>query len=200
MTACRSRSGTCERTPTRTWYLAGSPSWGTEMIRCRSSGSPTARVVSAVIARSRIVVPVPGYHRWAGSHVASVSSNVMTPGLPRPSLVIPADTAQISQTATQIPRAAGWALAREVARPGRRGPVRAESGRVARRVAFAACPGRGLLSAAQVDAALAADPHDFSVVDLVPLEITPQPGGDSAMPEADVAAIAGGCAGRSRCS
>jgi len=71
---------------------------------------------------------------------------------------------------------------------------------VARRVAFAACPGRGLLSAAQVDAALAADPHDFSVVDLVPLEITPQPGGDSAMPEADVAAIAGVCAGRACCS
>src|SRR4030088_2262326 len=82
------------------------------MTRCRSSGSPAVRVVSAVIARSRIVVPAPEYHRWAGSQVASVFANVMTPGLPRSSLVIP-DTphlpvpAQISHTAGRIIGATG---------------------------------------------------------------------------------------------
>jgi hypothetical protein len=82
MTACRSESGTCERMPTRTWYRAVSPFWDTVTTKCRSSGSPAASVVSAVIARSRVVVPAPEYHRWAGSHVARMSANVMTPGLP----------------------------------------------------------------------------------------------------------------------
>ena len=61
----------------------------------------------------------------------------------------------------------------------------------------AACPrARGLLSAAQVDAALAADPYDVSVVDLVALENTHQLGGGTAMPVAEVTAIADVCAAR----
>src|SRR5260221_14092782 len=87
------------------------------MTSCRSSGSPAARVVSALMARSRTVVPVPEYHRWAGSQVASVSANVMTPGLPRNSLVIPvtADPACYpgSVAVKQHPRS--------LARPSRRG-------------------------------------------------------------------------------
>jgi len=64
-------------------------------------------------------------------------------------------------------------------------------------VAFRRVPAaRGLLSAAQVEAALAADPYDVSVVDLVALENTHQLGGGTALPAADVAAIAGVCAAR----
>ena len=64
-------------------------------------------------------------------------------------------------------------------------------------VAFRRVPGaRGLLSAAQVDAALAADPYDISVVDLVALENTHQLGGGTAMPVAEVAAVADVCAAR----
>ncbi len=64
-------------------------------------------------------------------------------------------------------------------------------------VAFRRVPApRGLLSAAQVDAALAADPYDVSVVDLVALENTHQLGGGTAMPVAEVTAIADVCAAR----
>jgi len=64
-------------------------------------------------------------------------------------------------------------------------------------VAFRRVPAaRGLLSAAQVEAALAADPYDVSVVDLVALENTHQLGGGTALPPAGVAAIAGVCAAR----
>ena len=64
-------------------------------------------------------------------------------------------------------------------------------------VAFRRVPApRGLLSAAQVDAALAADPYDISVVDLVALENTHQLGGGTAMPVAEVTAVADVCAAR----
>jgi threonine aldolase len=55
---------------------------------------------------------------------------------------------------------------------------------------------RGLLSPGQVAAALAADPYDVTVVDLVALENTHQVGGGAVMPVADVAAISQACAKR----
>jgi len=55
---------------------------------------------------------------------------------------------------------------------------------------------RGLLSAGQVAAALAPDPYDVGVVDLVAVENTHQVGGGSVLPAAELAAIAGVCAGR----
>ncbi len=80
MTACRSSGGTCSRTPATTWYLTVAPPLDTPMIRCRSSGSPLASGVSAMITRSTAALP-PGYQRWAGSHVASEFSNVMIAGM-----------------------------------------------------------------------------------------------------------------------
>ena len=52
---------------------------------------------------------------------------------------------------------------------------------------------RGLVSSGQVAAALAPDPYDVSVVDLVAIENTHQVGGGSVQPVADVAAIAATC-------
>jgi len=65
-------------------------------------------------------------------------------------------------------------------------------------IAFHRVPGRsaGLLDADQVAAALAPDPYDVDVTDLVTLENTHQRGGGSVMPVASVAAIAAVCAGR----
>jgi threonine aldolase len=64
-------------------------------------------------------------------------------------------------------------------------------------VAFRRVPApRGLLSAAQVGTALAADPYDVSVVDLVALENTHQLGGGTALPVAEVTAIADVCQAR----
>ena len=62
-------------------------------------------------------------------------------------------------------------------------------------VAFRRVEGRsrGLLEAGQVAAALAPDPYDVDVVDLVTLENTHQRGGGSAMPAADVAAVGAVC-------
>jgi threonine aldolase len=56
-------------------------------------------------------------------------------------------------------------------------------------------PARGLLSAAQVAAALAPDPYDVTVADLVTVENTHQVGGGSVMGVRDLAAIRGVCAG-----
>jgi len=53
---------------------------------------------------------------------------------------------------------------------------------------------RGLLTAEQVAAALAPDPYDASVVDLVTIENTHQVGGGSVLPVGDVAEIAAVCA------
>ncbi|MGH3302749.1 MAG: threonine aldolase family protein [Streptosporangiaceae bacterium] len=53
--------------------------------------------------------------------------------------------------------------------------------------------GRGLLAAGQVADALAPDPYDVSVVDLVAIENTHQVGGGSAQPVFDVAEIAAVC-------
>jgi threonine aldolase len=55
---------------------------------------------------------------------------------------------------------------------------------------------RGLLSPAQVDAALVPDPYDMSVVDLVTIENTHQVGGGTPMLVEDIAGIAKVCAGR----
>jgi threonine aldolase len=65
-------------------------------------------------------------------------------------------------------------------------------------IAFRRVPGRaaGLLHPDDVAAALAPDPYDVDVADLVTLENTHQRGGGSAMPAADVAAIAAVCAER----
>jgi threonine aldolase len=65
-------------------------------------------------------------------------------------------------------------------------------------IAFHRVPARtaGLLDADQVAAALAPDPYDVDVVDLVTLENTHQRGGGSVMPAGSVAAIAAVCAGR----
>jgi threonine aldolase len=53
---------------------------------------------------------------------------------------------------------------------------------------------RGLLTAAQVDAALAPDPYDMAVVDLVTIENTHQVGGGTAAPLDDLRAIGKACA------
>jgi threonine aldolase len=65
-------------------------------------------------------------------------------------------------------------------------------------IAFRRVAGRaaGLLHPDDVAAALAPDPYDVDVADLVTLENTHQRGGGSAMPAADVAAIAAVCAER----
>jgi threonine aldolase len=52
---------------------------------------------------------------------------------------------------------------------------------------------RGLLTAAQIAAALAPDPYDVEVIDLVAIENTHQVGGGSVLPVTDVAAIAAAC-------
>ncbi|HUY48002.1 MAG TPA: GntG family PLP-dependent aldolase [Streptosporangiaceae bacterium] len=65
-------------------------------------------------------------------------------------------------------------------------------------IAFRRIPARqrGLLSAGQVADALAADPYDVEVVDLVAIENTHQVGGGSVLPVADLSAIASMCAER----
>jgi threonine aldolase len=55
---------------------------------------------------------------------------------------------------------------------------------------------RGLLTPAQVGAALAPGPYDVTTVDLVSVENTHQVGGGSVMGTGDLAAIAGACAAR----
>jgi threonine aldolase len=67
------------------------------------------------------------------------------------------------------------------------------SGIAFRRVA---APSRGLLTAGQIARALEPDPDDVAVVDLVAIENTHQAGGGSALPVADVRAIAAACAAR----
>jgi threonine aldolase len=57
-------------------------------------------------------------------------------------------------------------------------------------------PARGLLTAGQIAGALEPDPADIAVVDLVAIENTHQAGGGSALPVADVRAIAAACAAR----
>ena len=57
-------------------------------------------------------------------------------------------------------------------------------------------PARGLLTAGQVAGALAPDPYDMSVIDLVTIENTHQVGGGAVMPVADVRAIGKACADR----
>ncbi len=59
-----------------------------------------------------------------------------------------------------------------------------------------AAPARGLLTAAQVAAALTPDPYDVTVVDLVTVENTHQVGGGTVMPVDDVRAIGKVCADR----
>ena len=78
------------------------------------------------------------------------------------------------------------------------GGTEAASSAVLSGVAFHRVPGRsaGLLDADQVAAALAPDPYDVDVTDLVTLENTHQRGGGSVMPVESVAAIAAVCAGR----
>jgi threonine aldolase len=63
-------------------------------------------------------------------------------------------------------------------------------------IAFHYLPGdrRGLLTAAQVAAALAPDPYDVTVTDLVTIENTHQVGGGSVMPVASVKEISAACA------
>ncbi len=65
-------------------------------------------------------------------------------------------------------------------------------------IAFRRVPGRplGQLHAEQVVAALAPDPYDVDVADLVTIENTHQLGGGSVMSAASVAAIGAVCAGR----
>ena len=67
------------------------------------------------------------------------------------------------------------------------------SGIAFHRVAAAA---RGLLTPADVAAALAPDPYDMTVIDLVAIENTHQVGGGAVMPAGDVAAIGKVCASR----
>src|SRR3974390_1911155 len=55
-------------------------------------------------------------------------------------------------------------------------------------------PARGLLTVAQVAEALAPDPYDVTVVDLVAIENTHQVGGGAVMPVADVRALGKTCA------
>jgi len=78
------------------------------------------------------------------------------------------------------------------------GGTEAASAAVLSGVAFRPVPGRppGLLHAEQVAAALAADPYDVDLVDLVTIENTHQRGGGLAMSAASVAAIAAVCAER----
>jgi threonine aldolase len=59
-----------------------------------------------------------------------------------------------------------------------------------------AAPARGLLTVAQVAEALAPDPYDVTVVDLVAIENTHQVGGGAVLPVADVRAISKTCADR----
>ena len=59
-----------------------------------------------------------------------------------------------------------------------------------------AAPARGLLTVAQVAEALAPDPYDVTVVDLVAIENTHQAGGGAVLPVADVRAISKPCADR----
>jgi threonine aldolase len=59
-----------------------------------------------------------------------------------------------------------------------------------------AAPARGLLTVAQVADALAPDPYDVTVVDLVAIENTHQVGGGAVLPVADVRAISKTCADR----
>jgi threonine aldolase len=59
-----------------------------------------------------------------------------------------------------------------------------------------AAPARGLLTVAQVADALAPDPYDVTVVDLVAIENTHQVGGGAILPVADVRAIRKTCADR----
>jgi len=59
-----------------------------------------------------------------------------------------------------------------------------------------AAPARGLLTAAQVAAALAPVPYEVAVVDLVAVENTHQVGGGTVLPVAELAAIAAVCADR----
>ena len=79
------------------------------------------------------------------------------------------------------------------------GGTEAASAAVMSGIAFRRVPGRrpGLvLDAGQVAAALAADPYDVQVADLVTVENTHQLGGGSVMPAASVAAIGALCAER----
>jgi threonine aldolase len=57
-----------------------------------------------------------------------------------------------------------------------------------------AAPARGLLTVGQVAEALAPDPYDATVIDLVAIENTHQVGGGSVLPVADVRAIGKTCA------
>jgi threonine aldolase len=59
-----------------------------------------------------------------------------------------------------------------------------------------AAPARGLLTVAQVADALAPDPYDVTVVDLVAIENTHQVGGGAVLPVADMRAISKTCADR----
>ena len=78
------------------------------------------------------------------------------------------------------------------------GNTEAHSAAVMSGIAFRRVPApeRGLLRAGQVAAALAPDPYDVTVADLVAIENTHQVGGGSVLPAADLAAIASVCAGR----
>jgi threonine aldolase len=78
------------------------------------------------------------------------------------------------------------------------GGTEAASAAVLSGVAFRRVAGRsrGLLEAGQVAEALAPDPYDVDVVDLVTIENTHQRGGGSVMPAADVAAIGAVCRDR----
>ena len=58
-----------------------------------------------------------------------------------------------------------------------------------------AAPARGLLTVGQVAEALAPDPYDVTVVDLVTIENTHQVGGGAVLPVADVRGIGKVCAG-----
>src|SRR5580700_8612047 len=53
-------------------------------MRCRSPGSPLASSVSATMATSRILAPLPANQRCDGIHSASASSNVIFPVYPVP--------------------------------------------------------------------------------------------------------------------
>ncbi len=76
------------------------------------------------------------------------------------------------------------------------GGTEAASAAVMSGVAFRRVPAlRGLLSARQVDAALAPDPYDVGVVDLVAVENTHQLGGGSVQTVTELAAIAEVCRG-----
>ena len=77
------------------------------------------------------------------------------------------------------------------------GGTEAASAAVMSGVAFRRVPARrGLLSAGQVAAALAPDPYDVGVVDLVAVENTHQLGGGSVQAVTELAAIAEACRGQ----